>query len=492
MGRDGKLYGTTPAGGALDRGTVFRVNPDGSALQVLHSFTCESDGCSPSAGLTEGPDGKFYGTTQSGGSVAFTGTVFRLNPDGSAFETLHTFTCESDGCSPRAGLTGGRDGKLYGTTPFGGAAGVGTVFRLSPDGSAFEVLHAFACESDGCFPRAGLTGGSDGKFYGTTPTGGGAGGGTVFRLNPNGSAFEVLHSFAFDSGSAAPAARLTEGSDGKFYGTTEFSPAGGGTVFRLNPNGSAFEVLHSFTCHSDRCSSISGLTGGSDGKFYGTTPFGGAADGGTVFRLNPDGSAFEVLYSFSCGSDGCSPIAGLTTGRDGNFYGTTVFGGDGGGVVFRLAPGGVTRFTGTATGVGLSGDRGGLQIVGRFTSPTSINLGASTLIITDLLDEQGGNGQLVGSLPLTLSPIPGGGPNLARFEDRTRPNSTFFDIRDLGRGEFDFRIKVGSAAIVAPARCSAARLTTAFRLDDGRTALVVSTEQPWICGPGGKSLKARQ
>ena len=189
--------------------------------------------------------------------------------------------------------------------------------------------------------------------------------------------------------------------------------------------------------------------------------------------------------------DGCSPSAGLTAGRDGNFYGTTESGGDGGGTVFRFAPGGVTRFTGTATGVGLSGNRAGMQIVGRFTSQTNINLGAATVTITGLLDEKGGNGELVRGLPLTLSSMPGSGPDLARFEDRTRPNFAFFDIRDLGRGEFDFRIKLGAAAIASPALCSPTRLTTRFRLDDGLTALVVSTEQPWICGPGGKSLRAR-
>jgi uncharacterized repeat protein (TIGR03803 family) len=101
-----------------------------------------------------------------------------LNPDGTAFEVLHSFACGSngDGCIPFAGLTASSDGKFYGTTFTGDAGGGGTVFRLNPDGTAFEVLHAFACESEGCNPFAGLTAGSDGKFYGTT-TGGGAGAG---------------------------------------------------------------------------------------------------------------------------------------------------------------------------------------------------------------------------------------------------------------------------------------------------------------------------
>jgi uncharacterized repeat protein (TIGR03803 family) len=206
--------------------------------------------------------------------------------------------------------------------------------------------------------------------------------------------------------------------DGNFYGTT-FSggTASGGTVFRLSPDGATFEVLHAFSCESDGCNPFAGLTAGPDGKFYGTALGGGAASEGTVFRLNPNGTGFEVLHSFACERDGCFPSAGLTAGSDGNFYGTTQVGGGGGGTIFRLAPGGVSRFTGTATGVGLSGDRAGLQIVGRFTSQTSIDLGAATLTITGLLDEEGGNGELVRGLPLTLSSTPGSGPNLSALGD---------------------------------------------------------------------------
>jgi uncharacterized repeat protein (TIGR03803 family) len=389
-GSDGKFYGTAGGGGAAGQGAVFRLNPDGTAFEVLHAFGCVRFGtCFPSGGLTAGSDGKFYGTTQVGGGPVGNGTVFRLNPDGTAFEVLYRFSCHgddgcqpagltagSDGkfygaaregggifaietsgsfsvvkplrcltpCSPVAGLTAGSDGKFYGTTVGGGAAGGGTVFRLNPNGTAFEVLHAFACASDWC-GAAGLTAGSDGKFYGTTQVGGAAGGGTVFRLNPDGTAFEVLHAFACESDGCLPHAGLTAGSDGKFYGTTFAGGAGGsGTVFRLNPNGTAFEVLHAFACASDGCSSSASLTAGSDGKFYGTTQSGGAAGGGTVFRLNPDGTAFKVLHIFACPnprdprqSHGCSPSASLTAGSDGKFYGTTQVGGAaGGGTVFRL------------------------------------------------------------------------------------------------------------------------------------------------------------
>jgi uncharacterized repeat protein (TIGR03803 family) len=313
---------------------VMVLAPGGVAavtMETLQRFTALSQGAGR---LIQGSDGKLYGTTLVGGA-ADGGTVFRVNPDGTALEVLHAFACPSDGCNPVAGLTAGRDGKLYGTTQSGGGAGGGTVFRLNPDGTAFEVLHAFAfpCDIGGCFPVADLTAGSDGKFYGTTQGDGGAGGGTVFRLNPGGTAFEVLHAFDCESG-CGPQAALTAGSDGKFYGTTfRGGTGGGGTVFRLNPDGTAFEVLHSFACGSngDGCIPFAGLTASSDGKFYGTTFTGDAGGGGTVFRLNPDGTAFEVLHAFACESEGCNPFAGLTAGSDGKFYGTTTGGGAGAG-----------------------------------------------------------------------------------------------------------------------------------------------------------------
>ena len=363
-GSDGALYGTTQGGGTANAGTVFRINRDGMGFTVLHSFKCTStDGCSPTAGVTEGSDGALYGTTQGGGTAGG-GTVFRINRDGTGFTVLHSFECTStDGCGPTAGVTEGSDGALYGTTQGGGAASAGTVFRINKDGTGFTVLHSFECAStNGCFPIAGVTEGSDGALYGTTQGGGAAGAGTVFRINRDGTKFIVLHSFDCTRTAVSPAG-VTEGGDGALYGTTASGgTAGGGTVFRINKDGTGFTVLHSFECTStDGCSPRPGVTEGSDGALYGTTRVagrrvearssgsgrtgrgsrsctrssararrlcphgrgdrgerrgalrddaeGGTANGGTVFRINKDGTGFTVLHSFECTStDGCFPI----------------------------------------------------------------------------------------------------------------------------------------------------------------------------------------
>ena len=246
VGPDNNLYGITNGGGtrlggACPRGggTVFRITPDGD-LTVLHSLHADEDGCGANAGLSLGSDGNFYGTTAFGGGSS--GSIFRVTPAG-AFTKLFVFAqnpscaCWSDGFQPTSEPVRDGAGNLYGTASAGGPPGTGsgTVWKLSPSG-ALTVLKAFtgagAGGTDGSFPFAGLTLGSDGNFYGTTNGGGAHGPGTAFRISPTG-AHEVLHSFDQPTG-AGPDGRLIEISPGVFVGTTQIGGTlGGGVVFRL-------------------------------------------------------------------------------------------------------------------------------------------------------------------------------------------------------------------------------------------------------------------
>ncbi len=328
-GTDGALYGTTTDGGSNLRGSVFRLAADGSIFSLLHSFT-GSDGANPFAGLLQGADGALYGTTVYGGSNGY-GSVFRLAADGSGYSLLHSFT-GSDGYAPYAGLLQGADGALYGTTVYGGSNNSGTVFRLAADGSNFSLLHSFT-GSDGYYPYAGLLQGVDGALYGTTVDDGGRGIGTIYRLTSDGSSFTQVHNFSIDSNNGAfPYASLLQGADGALYGTTTQGnyPAIGGIVFRLAPDGS-YSLLHSFT-GSDGAYPYAGLLQGADGALYGTTNRGGTSDHGTVFSLTADGS-YSLLYNFN-GFDGYAPYAGLLQGADGAFYGTLSY--SYGGTVFHL------------------------------------------------------------------------------------------------------------------------------------------------------------
>ena len=339
QGADGVLYGTTWGAGAGTAGTVFRMNLDGSGFALLRSFTNTPDGSTTFAGLVQGADGALYGTTYYGGPTN-AGTVFKLNPNGTGYTVLCGFTNLSDSANPRGGLIQGRDGALYGTTERGGAYGMGTVFKLMPDGSGYSILHNFTNFPDGGLPFAGVVQGVDGALYGTTSQGGSNAIGTVFSITTNGTSYSVLHSFTYLPDGGSPEAPLLQGANGALYGVTVIGGTNlNGTVFKVNTNGSGYAQLYSFTNSPDGATPYyARLALASDGVLYGTTTWGGKTNGGTVFKLNQDGTGCSVVYHFGGPGDGSQPFAGLVSNGAGTFYGTTLNGGSNGfGTVFRLA-----------------------------------------------------------------------------------------------------------------------------------------------------------
>ena len=309
-----------------------------SNTRVLHSFSpILYDGTSPYGRLTCGTDGVLYGVTWSGGTNSF-GTVFRLKPDGGEYKVLRSLSNAPDASVPYSGLVQGNDGALYGTTYWGGATNAGTVFKINTNGTSFEILHSFTNSPDGAYPYGGLTLGRDGAFYGTTYGGGSTNMGTVFRITSDGGSYSVLRSFANSPDGAIPFAGLVQGDDGRLYGTTV---QGGmnllGTVFRLGTNGDDYAVLHGFAGLPDGGAPEGELTRGLDGALYGTTVAGGTNGLGTIFKINPDGSGYANLYCFAALPDGAHPYGGLVQGGDGRLYGTTTWGGNAnGGTIYRI------------------------------------------------------------------------------------------------------------------------------------------------------------
>ena len=354
---DGNFYGTTYEGGANDRGTIFKINPNGT-VTTLHSF-CSRSGCPdgehPEAGLVQATDGDFYGATAAGGPNR-AGTVFKITASG-RLTTLHTFCLQSgcpDGAYPRARLVQSADGGFYGTTKYGGIKcsqqGCGTVFKISP-GGMLTTLYRFCAQSectDGANPFAELVQAAAGNFYGTTFAGGTGNLGTVFKVTPSG-ALTTLYSFCSQSGcldGQDPYAGLAQDANGDLYGTTQYGGAhAGGTVFRIAPSGT-LTTLYSF-CSQSGCADgyypYGDLFRATDGDFYGTTKGGGAnGNYGTAFKITRSGT-LTTLYGFCLQSgcaDGAYPYAGLVQATDGDFYGTTFGGGASGyGTVFSLSVG---------------------------------------------------------------------------------------------------------------------------------------------------------
>ena len=333
LGNDGNFYGTTSGCGLTNfsypsgMGTVFKVTTSGT-LTTLVSFAT-TNGSAPSAFLTLGNDGCFYGTTSGGGSSSDEGTVFQVTTNGT-LTTLVSFN-RANGEGPFAGLTLGNDGSFYGTTSSGGSYGDGTVFKVTTDGT-LTTLVAFNF-TNGATPRAALTLGNDGNFYGTTYGGGSSGEGTVFQVTTNGT-LTTLVSF-YRANGMLPQAALTLGGDGNFYGTTTYGGnSQSGTVFQVTTNGT-LTTLVDFKGNNG-ANPQAALTLGSDGNFYGTTSSGGSGSSGTVFQVTTNGT-LTTLVSFNR-ANGSGPYAGLTLGSDGIFYGTTYEGGNGNyGTVFRLS-----------------------------------------------------------------------------------------------------------------------------------------------------------
>jgi len=239
VGKDSALYGTTIQGGTNGVGTLFKVNADGTGYTLFHTFLTNGiDGQSPVA-LLQGSDGKLYGTTSIGGTNR-SGTIYGLNTNGTGYTLLHTFgSIAGDGQNPQAGLMEGTNGTLYGTTFFGGAQDGGIVFKLNKDGSGYQVIHVFtAWPTDGDGPSGALVEADDGYLYGTTVYGGQTAAiGTLFRLRKNGSDYSLLHTFqGKDGDGSVPTHALCKTANGDLFGITQSGgEAGVGTVFGVFP-----------------------------------------------------------------------------------------------------------------------------------------------------------------------------------------------------------------------------------------------------------------
>ena len=332
---DGLLYGTTKDGGANGVGTVFRMAADGGSFTVLHDFNT-TDGSNPDAGLILASNGLLYGTTSAGGAFD-KGTIFKIDTAGGNFATLRSLDGDVDGEEPRGRLLEATDGRLYGVAHSRGPSHAGTLFRIDLDGGNFAVLHVFGTSTEGTRPNAGLIQAGDGMLYGVTEfEAGQAGNGTVFRSTLDGSVLETVHAFggAPDDG-RAPSAELLEGSDGLLYGTTEFGGTQDlGTLFAMHRDGSSLQILHAFAGAEGSRPRAPIVEQGAVlwGAAYGL----GANNGGTLFRIARDGGLFAVVHDFASAT-GDHPHAAVLVGADGALYGTTEAGGGSAvGVVYRF------------------------------------------------------------------------------------------------------------------------------------------------------------
>src|SRR5271166_4852747 len=305
FGPDGSLYGTTAWGGSgsCDRGgfpgcgVVFRLHAPPTACKtavcpwvesVIHTFEDQNDDVqAPYSEVTFDQAGNLYGTALFSGQ--YWGGVYEMTPvsGGWTESVIYSFPGGGQGpygAEPYSGLTFDKAGNLYGTTFQGGPYQHGTVYELTPSGSAWtdNTLYSFDNGLNGGGPTGGLIFDQAGNLYGTTTGGGLHGNGTVFELTPANGGW--LYS--------------------QLYGGFKFEYSGGG-----GPDGK--------------------LVMDGAGNVYGIAGDAGAYNCGSVFKLTPGsgGWTFTSLYDFTCSLDGLFPQGNVVIDANGNLYGTTYQGG---------------------------------------------------------------------------------------------------------------------------------------------------------------------
>src|SRR5262252_2592339 len=284
------------------------------AFTNLHNFVF-TNGTTPVASLIVSGN-TLYGTTSDygGGNGGGSGSVFKMNTDGSSFTNLHTFSQGTDGGNLAGSLVLAGN-TLYGTASFGGASNYGCLFAINTDGTGLTNIYNFSAlvyggppfgtNSDGAYPRCGLVL-SGNTLYGTANEGGSIQWGTLFAIKTNGTVFTNLHNFGLADGQYPEGNLLLAGNI--LYGATPDGGANGyGTIFKVNTNGTSSTNIYSFTAESFGTSSSTNDDGAfpnshlilSGNSLFGTATEGGRFGNGTVFKINTDGSGFGVLHHFS-------------------------------------------------------------------------------------------------------------------------------------------------------------------------------------------------
>lgn len=300
---------------------------------VLYSYQGTTDGSTPVA-IDLDPSGNILAAASAGGANG-RGTLYRISPAGSA-SLLYAFGATGDGTNPNSILTD-CGGNIYGTTDAGGTVagggqGYGTIFKLASNASTSQVLYTFTNGTDGSAPSPGMIVDAHGNLFGTAYQGGGGSGvtnGTVYELSARSGALTVLHKFAGGtSDGSGPNANLVMDPAGNLYGSTiSGGSTGNGVVFEIEMPSGQETILYNFP------GGPSGEQPGqmlmdTQGNLYGVANGGNSFVDGVIFKIPAGTGTEQVVYAFKGGSDGATP-ASLVMDAHGNLFGTTMYGGTG-------------------------------------------------------------------------------------------------------------------------------------------------------------------
>ena len=335
---EGVLYGTTVDRAVSSGGTVYSLSLDGSTHTVLKSFDADTEGDRVFNSLAL-LNGKLYGVAEQNG-VLDKGALFSVGTDGGAFVLEHNFSGGVDDGRKPYSAPAIYDGKLYGLTYGGGTDDVGVLYEHDPATGQTQALRSFTLPDGRPFGSVTPVGewlyGMTSDHLHSTESG------NVFRYRVADDTYEVVHSFAGGTAGGHPYDSLVWDGGDWLYGTTLGDYGAGGVddegvVFRLNIKTNGYDVLHDFAAQAgDGAKPNSAMLLAPDGYLYGIShgsEVWGGTEYGTLYRMETDGSDFELLHVFGPMdamddpmSEGDTPMRSLVW-VDGVIYGTTAAGG---------------------------------------------------------------------------------------------------------------------------------------------------------------------
>jgi uncharacterized repeat protein (TIGR03803 family) len=337
--KNGKLYGMTSSGGVDDLGVLFEYDLTSATYTKKIDFTGTVNGGVPFGSLLQAKDDLLYGLTSAGGTDN-AGTLFQYNIATSAFAVKVNFDGSVSGNGPQSELIQATDGKLYGTTQYGGSAEYGVLFQYDPITFNYSKKIDFDNELEGKLPAGALMQASNGTLYGMTFDGGNNSAGVLYQFNI--STFRYKKEFDFHGAinGSAPANSLVQANDKMLYGITKDGGTNGnGTLYQYDPYLYKYEKKYDFDLATTGSTPNSSLLKANDGKLYGVTSYGGTKDNGVLFQYNPTNGIVTKKVDFDGAITGTSPSGELMQASDGKIYGMTNEGGENDfGIIFQYDP----------------------------------------------------------------------------------------------------------------------------------------------------------
>lgn len=298
-GNDGWVYGTTYDGGQYNGGTIYRLNPADRMFESLYEFDIYTYGGNPTSGLIQATDGYFYGTTPFGGTVG-AGIIYRFDANNKIVTVLEDLITPSEGSRPSGLPVQAADGFLYGLTSQGGAMGDGALYRFNLSNSTYAKQVDFQDAASGSRPGGSLVEAANGKLYALANEGGQFGFGTLFEYDPAGGTFFAMAHFDGLNKGAGPVATLLEYEDNQLYGVCfEGGVYGKGTMFVFDAVSGTCTKVHDFGAAADGTNPIGSLMKASNGKIYGTANRGGTYGYGIIFEYSPGTGDYAIIQEFT-------------------------------------------------------------------------------------------------------------------------------------------------------------------------------------------------